>query len=296
MTVSPQIPRWIIALQAEVKEQLSLSLTQEFMENIQNSRPQMGPRSVLGNISSCDPHHYLTQFPLLTPLLPQILGAYSVFSSSRDGRGHGTHVAGTVAGSTYGVAKDATLFSVKVLDDSGSGSVSGLVSAMSWVGQQCSPSRSDSTHPGLGWFRAPSGAYMRCVATMSLGGGYSQSLNDAVATLVRAGNIPVIVAAGDAGTDASRTSPASAPDAVTVKHTKHSDLLLYLLYAMFTRILSCNCTSAADNVILIKAIPLNISAETINIPIAELLLSSRWGELLDLLNDCSTHLSCAHLV
>ncbi|KAI0669858.1 serine protease [Trametes maxima] len=114
-----------------------------------------------------------------------------------DGHGHGTHVSGTAAGSTYGVAKKANLIAVKVLSDGGSGSVSDIVSGLNWIGQQVSSSGRPS------------------IASLSLGGGASTSLDNAVTALTRQG-VHVTVAAGNSNVDAANTSPARAAAAVTV--------------------------------------------------------------------------------
>mmetsp|Transcript_6947 Transcript_6947/g.7278 ORF Transcript_6947/g.7278 Transcript_6947/m.7278 type:complete len:404 (+) Transcript_6947:3621-4832(+) len=114
-----------------------------------------------------------------------------------DGNGHGTHCAGTVAGQTYGVAKEANLIAVKVLSDSGSGSTSGVIDGINWVA-------SDAKSKGT-----PS------VANLSLGGGFSQANNDAVTALVAAG-VTTAVAAGNDNADACDYSPASTPTAITV--------------------------------------------------------------------------------
>ncbi|EJF66736.1 serine protease [Dichomitus squalens LYAD-421 SS1] len=114
-----------------------------------------------------------------------------------DGHGHGTHVSGTAAGATYGVAKKAKLFAVKVLSDSGSGYVSDIVSGLNWVGQQAAASGRPS------------------IASLSLGGGTSQTLDDAVTALTTQG-VHVTVAAGNSNTDASTSSPARAPAVITV--------------------------------------------------------------------------------
>ncbi|OBZ79180.1 Cuticle-degrading protease [Grifola frondosa] len=121
-----------------------------------------------------------------------------------DGNGHGTHVSGTAAGSTYGVAKSAHLIAVKVLSDSGSGFVSDIVSGLSWVATQVQASGRPS------------------IATMSLGGGASTPLDNAVASLTSAG-IHVTVAAGNSDTDAGSTSPARAPSANTIGATTIAD-------------------------------------------------------------------------
>jgi oryzin len=115
-------------------------------------------------------------------------------SANTDENGHGTHCSGTIAGSTYGVAKAARIVGVKVLDASGSGSTSGVISGIQWVATN---------------------AVARSVLSMSLGGSYSASLNSAVTNTVAAG-VTVAVAAGNDNTNAANTSPASAPNAITV--------------------------------------------------------------------------------
>ncbi|KAF9445349.1 peptidase 1 [Macrolepiota fuliginosa MF-IS2] len=121
-----------------------------------------------------------------------------------DGNGHGTHCSGTAAGSQFGVAKSANLVAVKVLSDAGSGAVSDIVSGLNFVGQQ----HSSSGRP--------------TVASMSLGGGASTALDNAVASLT-SGGVHVTVAAGNDGADAGSTSPARAPSAITVGAMTISD-------------------------------------------------------------------------
>jgi len=119
-----------------------------------------------------------------------------------DCNGHGTHVAGTVAGTTYGVAKQATVIAVKVLGCTGSGTTAGVVSGVQYVANNKKGKPS--------------------VANMSLGGGFSKALNDAVAAAVKAG-VTFVVAAGNEDTDACYSSPASEPLAVTVGATDVDD-------------------------------------------------------------------------
>jgi subtilisin family serine protease len=126
--------------------------------------------------------------------------------NSEDCNGHGTHVAGTVGGTIYGVAKNTTLVGVRVLDCNGSGTWSGVIAGMDWVA-------ADASGPS--------------VANMSLGGGASTAINDAVARMYDAG-VPVIVAAGNGDRrgreqPACNYSPASAPRAYTVGATTSSD-------------------------------------------------------------------------
>lgn len=113
-------------------------------------------------------------------------------NGTEDCQGHGTHVAGTIGGSSYGLAKDVALVAVRVLDCGGSGSTSGVIAGVDWVA---------ANHSG------PS------VANMSLGGGASQSLDDAVAGAVSAGVAFAVAAGNDYGADACccttrRTGPA----------------------------------------------------------------------------------------
>ena len=113
-----------------------------------------------------------------------------------DCNGHGTHVAGTVAGTKYGVAKKATIVPIRVLGCTGSGSWSGFISAMDWI---------IANHPT----GTPG------VMNASLGGGKYQLVNDAVQKLFAAGISPVI-AAGNSNADACAYSPSSSPNAITV--------------------------------------------------------------------------------
>nr|ACV71845.1 subtilisin-like protease Pr1A [Metarhizium acridum] len=129
-----------------------------------------------------------------------------ISGQNSDGHGHGTHCAGTIGSRAYGVAKKAKLFGVKVLDNQGSGSYSGIISGMDYVAQ-------DSKTRGC-----PKGA----IASMSLGGGYSASVNQGAAALVNSG-VFLAVAAGNDNRDAQNTSPASEPSACTVGATDSND-------------------------------------------------------------------------
>lgn len=132
--------------------------------------------------------------------------AFSDGQNGEDCNGHGTHVAGTVGGAVYGVAKDVNLVAVRVLDCNGSGTFSGVIAGMDWVAENAS---------------GPS------VANMSLGGGSSETVDDAVERMFDAG-VPVIVAAGNGDRrgrelDACGSSPAGADRAYTIGATSSND-------------------------------------------------------------------------
>ena len=122
-------------------------------------------------------------------------------NGTNDCNGHGTHVAGTIGGATYGVAKGVTLHAVRVLNCSGSGSTSGVIAGVNWV---------TANHA------APA------VANMSLGGGASTALDDAVRNSVASG-VTYAIAAGNSNANACNSSPARVSQALTVGSSTNTD-------------------------------------------------------------------------
>lgn len=118
-----------------------------------------------------------------------------------DCNGHGTHVAATVAGSVYGIAKNASVHAVRVLDCAGRGSTAGVVAGVDWVTRN---------------HQSPA------VANMSLGGAEDPALDDAVRRAIAAG-VPFVLAAGNENQDACRRSPGRTAEAITVGATTQVD-------------------------------------------------------------------------
>ncbi|BBC37717.1 Aqualysin-1 [Streptomyces graminofaciens] len=122
-------------------------------------------------------------------------------TTASDGNGHGTHVATTIAGSTYGIAKKAKIVAVRVLDNAGSGTTAGVIAGIDWV---------TNNHSG------PS------VANLSLGGSASSTLDTAVRNSIASG-VTYAVAAGNSSANASSYSPARVTEAITVGATTSTD-------------------------------------------------------------------------
>jgi subtilisin family serine protease len=121
-----------------------------------------------------------------------------------DCHGHGTHVAGTAGGATYGVAKNVRLVSVRVLDCTGVGANSGIIAGINWVIANRVPPASPA------------------VANFSLRGPANASFDDAVRSLIASG-VTTAVGAGNDGADASSYSPARVAEAMTIGATDSTD-------------------------------------------------------------------------
>ncbi|MEV7550722.1 S8 family peptidase [Amycolatopsis sp. NPDC089917] len=122
-------------------------------------------------------------------------------TNADDGYGHGTHVAATIAGAKYGVAKGASLYPVRVLGSDGSGTTAGVISGVNWITQN---------------------AKKPAVANASLGGGASTALDTAVRNSIKAG-VTWTVAAGNSNVNAANTSPARVTEALTVAAADRTD-------------------------------------------------------------------------
>ncbi len=136
----------------------------------------------------------------------RVTAGFSVVSDglgSNDCNGHGTHVAGTIGGRSFGIAKTVTLIPVRVLNCSGSGTYSGVIAGLDWIA---------ANHP----------TGVPAVVNMSLGGPASSSVDIAVSNLVNK-KITVVVAAGNSNADACNFTPARVAGAITVGATESND-------------------------------------------------------------------------
>ena len=150
--------------------------------------------------------------------------------------GHGTHVAGLITSSGFGVQKNTTIVSVQVMGGDGTGSTTWILQGLSWV-----------------YYDWIARGKPKAVVSMSLGGGYSALLNQAAESLYYAG-LPVIVAAGNNNEDACNYSPASSSKTITVGATDRNDT-----FAGFSNYGSC-VTINAPGVDIVSLFPHNLEA------------------------------------
>ncbi|KAM5462371.1 Secreted subtilisin-like serine protease sub5 [Microsporum audouinii] len=135
-----------------------------------------------------------------------VWGSNQVDNQNSDGTGHGTHVAGTIAGKTYGIAKKAKVIAVKVLNSEGKGPTSGIIAGINW-------SINNARQNGM---------LHKSVINMSLGGSYSAGLNHATAQAIKAG-IFVSVSAGNDNINSNNNSPASEKSVCTIAASMEDD-------------------------------------------------------------------------
>jgi len=172
-----------------------------------------------------------------------------------DGNGHGTHCGGTAGGALYGIAKSALLFDVKVLNRQGSGTFAGVAQGIDFV----------------------AGRAGNRVASLSLGGGINQAVNDAVTRLANQQNALVSIASGNGNANACNTSPASAPGAYTVNAIANNDAR-----AGFSNFGTCTHIFAPGQNVLSAWIGSNTATNTISgtsmaCPHVTGIISDLWG-------------------
>lgn len=167
----------------------------------------------------------------------QNFDAVTLGGTANDCHGHGTHVSGTIGGTTYGVAKGVTFHAVRVLDCGGSGTNTQVINGINWVA-------ANKIQPA--------------VANMSLGGGFSAALNNASDALVNAG-VVLAVASGNSSADACGFSPASAPLPLTVNATTITDAR-----ASFSNFGTCTDLFAPGNNIVSDYIGSNSATATLS--------------------------------
>jgi serine protease len=158
-------------------------------------------------------------------------------SDATDCNGHGTHVAGSIGSSTYGVAKNVKLYGVRVLNCAGSGSFSAVISGIEWV-------TANHVKPAI--------------ANMSLGGGISQAVDDAVTASIHAG-VTYVVAAGNENSPACNSSPARVSGAITVGSSTSLDAR-----SSFSNYGSCVSVFAPGSDILSTWIGSSVATHTIS--------------------------------
>lgn len=141
-----------------------------------------------------------------TDFAGRVAAGYTAIADGRgssDCNGHGTHVAGTVAGKTYGIAKSSTVIPVRVLNCDGGGFMSDVVAGLDWV----------ASHHAAG---------TPAVVNLSLGGGANSTVDAALQNVINDG-VTAAVAAGNSTVDACTTSPARVPAALTIAASDSSD-------------------------------------------------------------------------
>jgi len=163
--------------------------------------------------------------------------------ANSDLNGHGTHVAGTIGGSTYGLAKNVNLVAVKVLSGAGSGTTAGVIAGVDWTTKHHTDRGRDA----------------RSVANMSLGGGASTTLDDSVTNSIAAGISYAIAGGNNNGASACNYSPARVATAITVGATANTDAR-----ASFSNIGTCTSIFAPGQNIVSSYIGSNTASSTLS--------------------------------